>query len=199
MSFFSLYVWTINGAMAHMRTSSSCHYDQEFETSLFTHPETTTSQSPGKISWKHSSWERNGFVLPHLRAGDMCCDGQVSVCQQAYLPPSFILNMKVIPTQFDMSKVWCCGSRLAALLFLSEPITGSERVADQKHSIHILTDSFVARGDFLSFFSLPAETDLTWYVLHLSFTRKSKNPKVSSPTAVTTDFGHNTIWTISIK
>lgn len=87
-------------------------------------------------------------------------------------------------TQFDMSKVWCYGSRLAALLVLSEPIRGSERVADQKHNLHILTDSFVAQGNFFPFFSLPAETDLTWYVLHLSFTRQSKNPKVSLPTAV---------------
>lgn len=41
------------------------------------------------------------------------------------------------PTQFDMSRVWCCGRGLAVLLVLSEQIRGSEDITTPKHSLHL--------------------------------------------------------------
>lgn len=58
------------------------------------------------------------------------------------------------------------------------------------------------KGNFfflLFFFSLPAETDLAWWDLPLSITRKTKTPKVLLPTAVGADFRHNPTWTITLK
>lgn len=108
--------------MAHMRTSSWCHYDQEFKTSLFTHPETTTSQSPGKISWKHSSWKRKRFCFTASASWWYVLWWTSISVPAGVSAPVFYPQHEGDPTQFDMSKVWCCGSRLAALLFLSEPI-----------------------------------------------------------------------------
>lgn len=93
------------------------------------------------------------------------------------------------PTQFDRLKVWCCGRRLAALLVLSEPIRGSERVAAQKHNLHILTGLLVTKGIFLFHSSLLSETDLTWYFLYLRFTKKQKPQRFSSHSC------HHRLWT----
>lgn len=202
-----LYVWTINGAEAHVGTVIMLRNPKQaffFSFFFLSRPETTKHRFLTlQVKTSESVQAVKDTVLFYPLVSASCIRWYVlwwtSISVLAGASATvFYPQHEGDPTQFDRLKVWCCGRRLAALLVLSEPIRESERVAAQKHNLHILTGLLVTKGIFyfiLPFFLKQTSHDIfcIWGI------RKNKNPKGLALTVVTTDFEHNTIWTITIK
>lgn len=121
--FFFLYVWTINGAEARVGASSWCHDAQESKTSLFTHPET----------------RKHRFLSLQVKTPESIQAVQETVLFYPLVSASCI----------KWCLLWWTSIGVPADVS-APPIRGSDRVADQKHNLHLLTDSLVAKGIFFS-------------------------------------------------